>query len=483
MTKRCPLLALALAFGLVSAAEPLMFGSFPQHGAAWADDDDDGGSGGSDDDDDDGGGGSSSGGNDDDDDDDGGRPSAGRDEGARPSPRSDGGGFLQNLFRQPQRQAQRPAPPAAPAPPPPVSAPNEIVALALSDADLAQLVAQGFEVIEERVVPGFDATSRRLRTPPGVSLADARESVRAVPSGQDADFNHYYRSEQGFDESCTGGDCPARLLIGWPLFDSRQDACGASVAIGMIDTGINAGHTTFAGANLEVRQLAPGELDPSRAIHGTAVAALLVGAPDTRSPGLVPASRLVALDAFHRTGADERADVFTLVEALGALAAEGVGVINLSLAGPPNAVLEEIVDRLVFESDIVVVSAVGNGGPAADPAYPAAYDPVLAVTAVDRDSRVYRRAVRGAHVDLAAPGVNVWTAASISGARFKTGTSFAVPFVSAAAAVLREARPELTAPEVGEELRRLATDLGDPGPDPVYGAGLLNIGALCTDAT
>jgi subtilisin family serine protease len=197
----------------------------------------------------------------------------------------------------------------------------------------------------------------------------------------------------------------------------------------------------------------------------------------------VPASRLVALDAFHRTGGDERADAFTLVEALGALAAEGVGVINLSLAGPSNAVLEEVIDRLVFESDIVVVAAVGNDGPSADPAYPAAYDPVLAVTAVDRDGQVYRRAVRGTHVDLAAPGVDVWTAASISGARFKTGTSFAVPFVSAAATILREARPDLTAPEVGEELRRLATDLGDPGPDPVYGAGLLNIDALCTDAT
>jgi subtilisin family serine protease len=102
---------------------------------------------------------------------------------------------------------------------------------------------------------------------------------------------------------------------------------------------------------------------------------------------------------------------------------------------------------------------------------------------VDREGAVYRRAVRGPHVDLAAPGVNVWTAASVSGARWKTGTSFATPFVSAAAALLREARPELTALEVGEELRRLATDLGDPGPDPVYGAGLLNIGSLCSDAT
>jgi subtilisin family serine protease len=456
MTRAHISLVFVLALAQACGVAPLLLSETSGHGAAWADDDDDdddgGGSGGGGDDDDDDGG---SGG--DDDDDDGGSGGGARDDdddGARPQRQGGGGDLLRQLFGQPQRQA--PPPVRAAAPPPPASAPDEIVALALTEADLSTLTAQGFEVIEEVAVPGFAVTSRRLRTPPGVSLSAARDAVRALPSGQDADFNHYYRSEQAFPEDCEGGDCPARLMIDWPL---------------------------FAGAELEVRPLAPGELDPSRAIHGTAVAALLVGDPTTRSPGLVPASRLVALDAFHRVGGDERADVFTLIEALGELAAEGVSVINLSLAGPENAVLAEVVERLVTEEDIVVVAAVGNDGPAADPAYPAAYEPVLAVTAVDRSGAVYRRAVRGPHVDLAAPGVNVWTAASISGARWKTGTSFATPFVSAAAAILREARPELTALEVGEELRRLATDLGDPGPDPVYGAGLLNIGALCTDAT
>jgi subtilisin family serine protease len=190
----------------------------------------------------------------------------------------------------------------------------------------------------------------------------------------------------------------------------------------------------------------------------------------------------VAVDAFYRRGSDERADVFTLIDALGQLSERGVGVINLSLAGPPNTVLEEVVRRLVGERDIVLVAAVGNDGPRADPAFPAAYPEVIAVTAVDRDRVVYRRAIRGPHVDLAAPGVAVWTAASISGARWKTGTSYAVPFVTAAAAILREMRPELTAPEVGPELLGLANDLGDPGPDPVFGAGLLALGTLCEEA-
>jgi subtilisin family serine protease len=304
-----------------------------------------------------------------------------------------------------------------------------------------------------------------------------------VPSGGDADFNHYYRVEQGFSEACRGAECPARWSIGWDAPETRQQSCGSDARIGMIDTGINDAHDTFAGADLEVHRLAPEEFDASRALHGTAVASLLVGDPATRAPGLVPGARLVAVDAFYRRGSDERADAFTLIDALAFLAEQDVQVINLSLAGPENAALARVIDWLVFERDIVVVAAVGNDGPRARPAYPAAYAPAIAVTAVDRDGAIYRRAVRGPHLDLAAPGVNIWVAASISGARHKTGTSFAVPFVSAAAAHLRSLRPDLKASEVEEVLRSLAEDLGDPGPDEIFGAGRLSLDVPCLRRT
>ncbi len=457
---RTLLLAL-LAF--IGPAPPDLVPSLSPVGAAWADDDDDGG-GGDDSDDDD---------SDDDDDDDGARGQTGSGGDGRSGDRTGG----------PRGPTQRQSAPgaAAPAVPLPIAVADEIVALALDEADLSILTGQGFAVIEEVSLPGLRATPRRLRIPPGATLIAAREIVRALPTGQDADFNHYYRSEQGFPENCAGAECPAREMIGWPRLPERGSACGRGVVIGMIDTGINEDHTTFEGAALEVIRLSPDDLDPSGAAHGTAVAALLVGDPATRSPGLVPGSQLIAVDAFHRSGSDERADIFTLTEALAALADRGARVINLSLAGPSNGVLAEVINRLVVDEDIVVVSAVGNAGPRAEPAYPAAYDQVIAVTAVDRAGRIYRRAVQGEHVDLAAPGVDVWTAASVSGARFKTGTSFAVPFVSAAAAMLREARPELTAPEVAGELRRLARDLGEPGPDPIFGAGLLSLGGICDD--
>ena len=475
-----------LVLGLVSGLPQLVLTPGLPGGMVLADDHDgggdDGGGGGGGNDDDDGGG--SSGGNDDDDGG-GSRGSSARNDddddrgAARPRRVIRLPGLRRAAPAAPAPAPRRAAPVQAPRPPAPEFAPSEIVTLALDETDLAALLAQGFTVTEEAQITTLGLTSRRLAIPAGLTLTEARAAVRTLPSGQDADFNHYYRSEQAFDGSCKGADCPARQMIAWPAPSSRLGTCGSSVTLGMIDTDINEDHETFAGARLEVTRLNRDRADPSKAVHGTAVAALLVGDPSTRSPGLVPGARLVAVDTFHRQGGDERSDSFSLIQGLDLLAQGGAQVVNLSLAGPPNTALAAMVDRMVMEQNIVVVAAVGNDGPRAEPAHPAALAPVIAVTAVDRRGTVFRRAQRGEAVDLAAPGVNVWTAASISGARWKTGTSFAVPFVTAAAAMLRESRPELTAAEIAQALVERARDLGDPGRDPVYGAGLLNIDGLC----
>ena len=163
---------------------------------------------------------------------------------------------------------------------------------------------------------------------------------------------------------------------------------------------------------------------------------------------------------------------------LAATVRRGVQVTNMSLSGPANALLEQLVRRLA-ERGMVIVAAAGNEGPKAGPAYPAAYADVIAVTAVDRMKRPYRRAGRGEHIDLSAPGVDIWTAASVSGARPKTGTSFAAPFVTAAAALMKSANDGTTAAEIHDALGKSAEDLGAPGKDVVFGWGLLNTRAAC----
>jgi hypothetical protein len=361
----------------------------------------------------------------------------------------------------------------------PVFVPEELVALQLSDADLAQLTAQGFRVLEEREVPEIGGISRRLAIPPGLTVDQARDAVRSLPTGGDADFNHFYRVEEATGPfACVGAHCASLEQIGWQAPGLGALPCVASVTIGVIDTGINPEHATFAEAALDVHRLTPDSLDPSRAVHGTAVVALLVGNPDSRSPGLLPQAEVVAVDAFHSEGQDDRADVYTLTAGMDFLADRGIRVINMSLAGPPNTVLEKATAKLV-DRGVVIVAAAGNGGPSAEPAYPAAYPGVIAVTAVDARGEVYRRAGQGDHVDLAAPGVEVWTAASVRGARPKTGTSFAAPFVTAAAASLLAAEPELTPEEVAARLSASALDLGETGRDAVFGSGLVQAAQSC----
>ena len=406
-------LTITLILAMLCALAPVPDAGSPWlAGAAHADDDgDDGG-------DDDGG--------DDDGDDDGPGPgpgAGGPDRGGeRAAPRTPG--------RNAPARDQRPATAAAR----PAFAANEIVALGVTDAQRAELQRRGYVVLEERplgLTPG--RASLRLSVPRGLTLEAARDDVRAVAPGANADFNHFYRSDETPEAAppCQGPACDARSQIRWPLpLGSPAVECRADAPIGMVDTGVNAAHPALAG-RVDAIRLDPSVGAAADAVHGTAVAALLAGAPDSSTPGLLPDAPLIAVDTFHKVGGDQRSDAFSLIAGLDLLAGRGVRVINLSLSGPANAALEQVI-RLLHDRGTVLVAAVGNGGAAAGLAWPAAYPEVIAVTAVDSRDAPYRRAQQGPHVELAAPGVQVWTAASVAGGRRRNGTSFAAPFVSAA---------------------------------------------------
>jgi len=358
----------------------------------------------------------------------------------------------------------------------PIHAPDEIVVAGVSDSALALLSRRGFTILSRAEGFAAGASIVRLRIPRGIALDAARANVRTEFPQATVDFNHYYQSNSG--EDCNSIHCRTIRLVHWPSISDTANACTGRVIIGIVDTDINIRHTALQHSNIELIKLHDGK-GGSRAEHGTAVAAILVGSPLSRSPGLVPRARLVAVDAFEGMGRGaDRADAFSLSLAISILVARKVGVINLSLTGPPNDVVERAIHQ-TEAADIVIVAAAGNDGPRSKPAYPAAYDGVIAVTAVDRNLRVYRRASWGAHIDLAAPGVGIWTAASVRGAKSRTGTSFAAPFVTAAAALIRERAPDLDRFAVHEILIATARDLGEPGHDPVFGAGLLQVAQIC----
>jgi len=148
-------------------------------------------------------------------------------------------------------------------------------------------------------------------------------------------------------------------------------------------------------------------------------------------------------------------------------------VINVSLVGPPNLLLQRAVAAAQARGHLIVAS-VGNDGPAAPPLFPAAWPGVVAVTGVDGGRRVLAEAGRGPHVLLAAPGSELVGAAS-GGTGYVPlrGTSFAAPLVAGLLAA-KLAQPEETAArEALAHLRSQAIDLGSSGRDDIYGWGLV----------
>ena len=100
------------------------------------------------------------------------------------------------------------------------------------------------------------------------------------------------------------------------------------------------------------------------------------------------------------------------------------------------------------------------------------------MTAVDARGRLFARANRGDAVDFAAPGVDIWVARPGGSAGFASGTSYAVPFVTALAARWLAAAPGLSPGQLYERLEATARDLGPPGRDPAFGWGLVRAAPL-----
>lgn len=372
---------------------------------------------------------------------------------------------VRNRPAQTRRGAAR-QPAASPLPSPP-----ELVLMLPASAPEVTLTGAGYRILQRTALA--DVQLYRLGLPDGRGHAEALAELALLFPDAVADRNMLYTPDELL---CEDGDCGAQAMIGWSGWPSAM-----APRIGMIDTGINVDHAALAGQRLHVRQSPLGERDAAGRQHGTAIAALLIGRINSRTPGLLPLAELHAVEAFHRQSGQEAADAYALAEAIDHLIRAGVSVINMSFSGPENQVLRAMVLR-ADQAGIGLVAAAGNGGAGAEPAYPAAWPEVIAVTAVDTGLKPYRQANRGAYVTLAAPGVNLWTAASISGGRLRSGTSYAAPFVTAVLAVERARTPDLDLGTHKQKLIACARDLGEAGFDDTFGNGLVTSPDQCLAA-
>ena len=146
----------------------------------------------------------------------------------------------------------------------------------------------------------------------------------------------------------------------------------------------------------------------------------------------------------------------------------------MSFSGGANELLATAVEQSA-QLGVILVGAAGDRLNGKVETFPAAYEAVVAVTAVDSRLRPYRAAARGAYLAFAAPGVDVPLARAGGGTVVQTGTSFAAPFVSAAFALLRGSDRDGDSETARALLRDAARDLGPPGRDPIFGWGLVRV--------
>ena len=343
---------------------------------------------------------------------------------------------------------------------------GEVLAFDLDASQLSVIRELGFRVIESRRLDGLGATLSRLAPPPDIGFRALIDRLRETVPAAPFDYNHLFVLPEADG---------AKAGIGQIRLGSNGGGAGATIA--MIDTAIDLSHPSLRGRSILAQDFArPG--GGRDTTHGTAVASILVGMDDGNDyAGLVPGARLLAANVFRVNSRGEaQTDANAILSALDWAAKSGAGVINISIAGPPSQLLEQAIARLSKKGHIIV-AAVGNDGPAAPPLFPAAYPDVIGVTAVDLGGSVFRRAGRGDHVDIAAPGVAVRAALPGGAYGSVTGTSFATPVVAGLLA-LSVPRPDPTLAAQAQTLLRNARDLGAAGPDQTFGAGLVQAAGI-----
>lgn len=337
---------------------------------------------------------------------------------------------------------------------------NEIVGLGATTDGIVAARSAGFVVARREALSGFDLEIIALTPPKGMSIKKALRRLAEIDPGATFDYNHIY-----FESAAASGSGGANGSGQGEPTPVRGQVPATGLRIGLIDGGVAANHPGLRSLKLHLSGC-EGAIVPSA--HGTAVASRLVAGVRDEAPAQID---VYAADVY--CGAPTGGSTDAVVHALSWIVQEGASVINVSLVGPPNVLLQRVVASAIARGHLIV-AAVGNDGPAAPPLYPAAYPGVIAVTGVDRKGRVLLESGRAPTVAFAAPAADIEAASLPDGYSSVRGTSYAAPIVASRLALLMD-RPDSGAAQraVNQLAAAAARPPGPRGRDPVYGYGCI----------
>ncbi len=307
----------------------------------------------------------------------------------------------------------------------------------------------GLRLVDDWPMPALGLHCFVMEVAPGQSsaalagriAADARvESVQQVQL-----FRSFGRGDPGHP--------PPGSTLARELERLHRIATGRNVRVAQADTGVDLAHPHLRGQLARARNFVEGTPYAAE-VHGTAVAGVIAARadPKTGAVGVAPEATLLPLRACWqdpRNGDTALCSSFTLAKAIQFALDERVGVLNLSLAGPRDRLLERLIERAA-QSGMTLVAAADPSAP--NHGFPASHPRVLAV-ALDDDARLPGNAIL-------APGHEVLTTVPGGGWRAFSGASFAAAYVTGVAALLLERKPGLH----GDELRAVLTRRAERAP-------------------
>ena len=329
-----------------------------------------------------------------------------------------------------------------------------------------RLIEHGAIIISESQYPALNLALLRFNVPEALDSKQALSDLLSVEDTTSLARNHIYQAQNKSAESAGDTDKSTKNTIGL----GTGSVCDLDVKVGLIDSAIDANHRALKQADITAKSFLPDTINQS-AQHGTAIASVLVGKSEALMP-LLPKAKVYSAQVFYQqSDYAQGATLSAIITGVNWLIEQNVNVINMSLAGPDNQILQRVLTAAMAKG-VWVIAAAGNEGPAAPAMYPAAYQDVIAVSAIDKQQQPYRWSNRGDYIDYAALGVNVLTAQS--GHRFgrESGTSIAAPHITAHIACLAAIYGE-DKQMVFTQLNKFAVDLGPKGKDPIYGVGAI----------
>jgi subtilisin family serine protease len=364
-----------------------------------------------------------------------------------------------------------------------------LVAALVAPAAFAQTPAED----PERVIVAFDALNetarglvrqaggRILLELPGVSALAARVPVQAQAGL--ARNPRVRLVEPDARRHLSAETIPWGIeRLGAPLvWDANRDGAidsgapdGAGPLVCIIDSGLATSHPDLAGAAAGGY---PADWSSDGCGHGTHVAGTIAGRVNGSGvSGVAPRASLYIVKVFGNDCAWVYAS--SLVDAAYRCRDAGAKIINMSLGGSTRSSTEERAFSTLYSTNgILSVAAAGNDG-TAGLSYPASYASVISVAAVDSNNRRASFSQYNAQVELAAPGVGIYSSVPWS-PFFESwnGTSMATPHVAGAAALALSARPSLPVADLRNLLRNTAVDVAAAGWDSGTGYGLVNVKA------